>query len=237
MCCQELEEFKVVNRRRLYQDVVGQIQGFVRQGILKPGDRLPSEREMAERLKVSRSSIREAIRTMELQGLVESRPGAGTYIRAESLDALISIISSSVDRIKNSAKDIHEIRCLLEPEVAALAVERATEDDLKRIVEAIEDQERQIAGGHTGIEADTAFHFAVAQSTQNWGLLIIVSILEDALGDSRDRTFQEPARARGSLVSHREVLEAIRSGDAPAARSAMSRHLMEVEVPGISRAG
>ena len=226
-----MEEFKVVNRRRRYQDVVGQIQGFIRQGVLKPGDRLPSERDMAERLEVSRSSIREAIRTMELQGLVESRPGAGTYIRAESLDALISIISSSIDKIKHSSKDLHEIRCLLEPEAAALAVERASEEDLKRIGEAIEDQERQIAGGQTGIEGDTAFHFAVAQSTQNWGLLIIVSILEDALGDSRGRTFQEPGRARGSLLSHREVLDAIRSGDAGTARSAMRRHLTEVEVP------
>ena len=93
-----MEDFKVIQRRRVYQDIVGQIQELIQEGVLKPGDRLPPERELAERLQVSRSSLREAMRALELQGLVVSRPGAGTFVSTESLDSLISIIADSSPR-------------------------------------------------------------------------------------------------------------------------------------------
>ena len=224
-----MDDFKAVKRRRLYQDIVGQIQGFIREGVLKPGDRLPAERELAERLEVSRSSLREAVRTLELQGLVISRPGAGTYVRAESLDALVSVIESSLDKVKDSLKDIFEVRHLLEPQIAALAARRATRQDIERMREAIDEQGKQIGRGETGVEGDTAFHFAMAQATRNWALLIVVSNVSDVLHQSRDSYLQTPGRPQRSLASHGEILEMILRGDAQGARSAMEHHLSQVE--------
>lgn len=135
-----MEDFKVIKRRRLYQDVVGQIHDLIRDGTLKPGDRLPPERELAEQFEVSRSSIREAMRALELQGLVASRPGSGTFVSTDSLESLVAIIASSLGGAREYLDYTFEVRRLLEPQIAALAAERATEADINRIAEALEHQ-------------------------------------------------------------------------------------------------
>lgn len=224
-----MEDFKAIKRRRLYQDIVGQIQEFIRDGVLKPGDRLPSERDLAERLEVSRSSLREAMRALELQGLLVSRPGSGTFVSTESLDTLVSIISSSLTDSGDFLNDIFEVRHLLEPQIAALAAERATQEDLQSMEEALEQQERQIAGGETGVEGDTAFHFSMAQATQNWALVKVISTIADILRASRDQSLQTPGRPQRSLASHIYILDMIRQKDAEESRSAMEYHISEVE--------
>ena len=224
-----MEDFKVITRRRLYEDIVGQIQEFIREGILKPGDRLPSERELAERLQVSRSSLREAIRALELKGLVVSRPGAGTFISTESLDSLISIIAASLAQAADYLHDVFEVRRLLEPQIAAMAAERANHEDIQRMDEALREQEGQIARGETGVEGDTAFHFAMAQATQNHALTKVVSTIADILRQSRDQSLQTPGRPQRSLASHRHILDMIEGSNVEGARSAMQYHISEVE--------
>ena len=220
-----MEDFKVIQRRRVYQDIVGQIQELIQEGVLKPGDRLPPERELAERLQVSRSSLREAMRALELQGLVVSRPGAGTFVSTESLDSLISIIAEAREYLN----DIFEVRHLLEPQIAALAAERAMPKDIQRMAESLEEQAQQVARGETGVEGDTAFHFAMAQATQNQALLRVVSTIADILSQSRDQSLQTPGRPQRSLASHRDILGTIQRGEAEAARTAMQHHISEVE--------
>ena len=224
-----MEEFRVIQRRKLYQDIVGQIGELIREGVLSPGDRLPPERELAERLQVSRSSLREAMRTLELQGLVVSRPGAGTFVSAGSLDGLVAIIASSLAKANDAQGDIFEVRHLLEPEIAALAARRATEQDIQRMVGALEQQEGQILEGETGVGGDTAFHFAMAQATQNWALVKVISTISDILRQSRDQALHTPGRPQRSLASHRQILDTIQRGDPEGARSAMEHHLLEVE--------
>ena len=231
-----MEDFTAVERRKLYQDIMGQIRELIRDGTLKPGDRLPSGRELAERLEVSRSSVREAIRALELQGLVVSRPGAGTFVSTESLDTLISIIDSSLTEGMDILRDIFEMRRLLEPQIAALAADRATQEDIQRMVDALEEQERQIDGGGTGVEGDTAFHFAMAQATHNWALVRVISTISDILRGSRDQSLQTNGRARRSLASHAQIVPMIQRGDVEGARSAMEYHISEVE-PGHFPAG
>ena len=225
----DVEDFKGIKRRRLYQDIVGRIQELIQEGMLKPGDRLPAERELAERLQVSRSSLREARRALELQGLVESRPGAGTFVSAESLDKLVSIIASSLADAKDFLGEIFEVRHLLEPQIAALAAQRATADHIEAMVEALEKQERQVAMGESGVDGDTAFHFAMAQATQNWSLVKVLSAISGALRQSRDQSFNDPGRPQRSLASHRSILAMIQQRDAEGARSAMQYHISEVE--------
>ena len=225
-----MEDFKAINRRSLYQDIVGQVQELIRDGVLKPGDRLPPERELAERLKVSRSSLREAMRALELQGLLVSRPGAGTFVSTESLDTLISIIAASFSETSGILNDIFEVRHLLEPQIAALAAERVTPKDIQHMEEALEEQSRQIARGETGVEGDTAFHFAMAQATQNWALVKVFSTIADILRQSQDQSLQTPGRPQRSLASHRHLLEVIRQRDVEGARPAMEHHIAEVEL-------
>ena len=226
-----MEDFKAIKRRRLYQDIVGQVQGFIQAGLLKPGDRLPAERELAERLQVSRSSLREAMRALELQGLVVSRPGAGTFVSTDSLDTLNAIIVSSLTGARNTLNNIFEVRHLLEPQIAALAAERATQEDTQRMADALEQQERQLARGETGVEGDTAFHFAVVQATQNWALVQVMSTISDILRQSRDQSLQTPGRPQRSLASHKQMLDMIQERDVEGAMSAMEHHISEVEPP------
>lgn len=224
-----MEDFKVIKRRRLYQDVVGQIHDLIRDGTLKPGDRLPPERELAEQFEVSRSSIREAMRALELQGLVASRPGSGTFVSTDSLESLVAIIASSLGGAREYLDDIFEVRRLLEPQIAALAAERATEADINRIAEALEHQEQQIARGETGAEGDTSFHFGMAQATHNWAIVKVMSTIADILLQSRDLSLQAPGRPQRSLASHRQILDMVRRRDVEGARPAMEQHISEVE--------
>ena len=232
-----MEDFKIIQRKRLYQDIVGQIREFIREGILKPGDRLPSERELSERLQVSRSSLREAISALELQGLVVSRPGAGTFVSADGLETLVSTIAASITEARDTLNDIFEMRHILEPQIAALAAQRATADDIQAMAEAVEEQERQIARGETGVEGDTSFHFAMAQATQNWALVKVIQTVADILRESRDQSLQTPGRPQRSLASHRQILETIGRRDVEGALSAMEHHISEVEPALISVGG
>ena len=220
--------------RRLYEDIVQRFRLLIREGALKPGERLPSERVLAEQLQVSRSSVREAIRSLELQGLVVSKRGSGTFINTDNLEAMVALIASTLTSGSDTLKHIFEMRHMLEPQIAGVAAQRATEQEVSDLESILEQQVQEIANGGTGVDADTAFHFALASATHNSALVKVVSAVEDILRRSRDRSLQEPGRPQRSLASHREILRMIRAGDADGARSAMEYHLTSVEPENIS---
>ncbi len=201
----------------------------IQKGILEHGAKLPAERVLAEQLKVSRSSVREAIRTLELQGLAVSKHGSGTFINTQSLDAVTTLMTSLSGVGDSQLHDIFEVRHLLEPQLAALAAQRATDEDVERLSSILVEQQRQIMEGETGVDADTEFHFALATATHNSALVKVVSAVEDVLRQSRDQTLQQPGRSQRSLESHRQILEMVRAGDHLGARSAMEHHLTAVE--------
>lgn len=220
---------RTVQRRRLYEDIVQQFHSLIRQGVLQHGTRLPSERLLAEQFNVSRSSVREAIRSLELQGLVVSRRGSGTFINTEAIESVVALLASTLSTGSETLKEIFEMRHLLEPQIAAVAATRADQDEVLRMAEILEEQQQQLARGETGVDADTAFHFALASATHNSALIKVVSAVEDILRLSRDRSLQEPGRAERSLASHHQILEKVRTGDADGARQAMEYHLTSVE--------
>jgi GntR family transcriptional repressor for pyruvate dehydrogenase complex len=202
---------------------------LINQGSLEHGSKLPAERVLAEQLKVSRGSVREAIRTLELQGLAVSKQGSGTFINTQSLDAVTTLMTSSIGTGEAQLHDIFEVRHLLEPQLAALAAQRATPEDVERLANILIEQQRQIMEGETGVDADTEFHFALATATHNTALVKVVSAVEDVLRQSRDQSLQQPGRPQLSLDSHRHILDMVRSGDHLGARSAMEHHLTAVE--------
>lgn len=222
--------------RRLHENIVQRLHLLIRQGELKHGSRLPSERAMAEQFKVSRSSVREAIRSLELQGLVVTKRGSGTFINTQDLDSVVALLASTLSSgpgTLDPLDDIFEMRHVLEPQIAAMAALRANPEEVARLAEILEEQERQIANGETGVDADTAFHFALATATHNAALVKVVSAVEDILSRSRNQTLQTPGRPRLSLASHERILESIKRGDSEEARRAMDHHLTVVEPPEI----
>jgi len=218
-----------VKGRRLYQDIVQQFSSLIHEGVLRPGERLPSERVLAEQLKVSRSSVREAIRSLELQGLVISKRGSGTFINTDNLESMVALIASTLTSGADTLKHIFEMRHMLEPQIAALAAQRANPQEVAELEVILENQLQEIAEGGTGVDSDTAFHFAMASATHNSALVKVVSAVEDILRRSRDKSLQEPGRPERSLASHREILSMIHKGDADGARRAMEYHLTTVE--------
>ena len=222
-------ELQNLQGQRLHEAIVELFHTQIQQGVLVHGAKLPAERVLAEQLKVSRGSVREAIRTLELQGLAVSKHGSGTFINTQSLDAVATLMTSSLDLGEAQLHDIFEVRHLLEPQLAALAAQRATEEDVERLSSILVEQQRQIMEGETGVDADTEFHFALATATHNSALVKVVSAVEDVLRQSRDQTLQQPGRSQRSLDSHRQILEMVRAGDYLGARSAMEHHLTAVE--------
>ena len=126
-------------------------------------------------------------------------------------------------------RDIFEVRHLLEPQLAALAAQRASPEDVGRLAAILEEQRRQIMEGETGVDADTEFHFALATATHNTALVKVVSAVEDVLRQSRDQSLQQPGRPERSLASHHQILEMVQARDTIGAREAMEHHLTAVE--------
>ena len=211
-----------------------QFHVLIRQGVLEHGARLPSERSLADQFKVSRSSVREAIRSLELQGLVVSRRGAGTFINTENLESVVALIATTLSSGGETLQEIFEVRHLLEPQIAAVAAQRASPEEIERLTEILEEQQRQISRGQTGVDADTAFHFGLASATHNSALVKVVSAVEDILRLSRDYSLQEPGRPQRSLASHRQILNMVESRDTEGAKQAMEYHLTSVEPATIS---
>lgn len=216
-------------QRRLHEDIVQQFLSLIRGGSLQHGDRLPSERVLADQFNVSRSSVREALRSLELQGLVVSRRGSGTFVNTDDINSAVALIASTLSSGADTLRDIFEMRHLLEPQIAFLAAQKVDTQELLQMEEILQEQGRQIARGETGVNADTDFHFALAVATHNSAMVKVVSAVEDILRLSRDQSLQEPGRAQRSLASHRQILEMLQVRDKHAARQAMEHHLTSVE--------
>jgi GntR family transcriptional repressor for pyruvate dehydrogenase complex len=220
---------KAVEKKRAYEDIVKQIRALIEKGKLKKGDQLPTERELTDTFKVSRATVREAIRTLESMRLVESRQGDGTYVLASSEEALVQPLAASLLHEKDDLADIFFIRKIIEPVVAQLAAEHATREEIKELEEILKKQERDFSSGVNIVETDSAFHSSLARMSKNRVVERLLLAIVDLLVQTREGYLQNDERACGSLRGHEEVLAAIRSGDGNAAKLAMRRHLESVE--------
>jgi GntR family transcriptional repressor for pyruvate dehydrogenase complex len=222
----DLEPVKSV---RIYEDIVRQVRALIADGHLKSGDRLPPERDLAERFRVSRTSVREALRSLQSLGLIEIRAGEGAFVRDVSVEALIEPLALVILPYREAVGELFEARSLLEPAIAALAARRATREELAEMERILAEQAREVAGGRTGMTQDSALHTAIAQSAHNRAIVRIVSALVDLLAQSREESLHTPGRPTRSHQDHRRILKAIRGRDEAGARRAMLDHLTAVE--------
>ncbi len=222
-------ELAPIKSTRIYEEIVRQVKAMIAEGRLKGGDRLPPERDLAEKFVVSRTSVREALRALESLGLVEIRAGEGTFIRQVSVEALVEPLALLMVSQREATGELFEARRLLEPALAALAASRATPEEIQEMERILEEQAREVAGGRTGLAQDAQFHAAIGTASHNRAMTRIAHAIIDLLSQSREDSLNTPGRPTHSHQSHRRILAAISGRDAEAARQAMVEHIEAVE--------
>ncbi|MDH6591918.1 GntR family transcriptional repressor for pyruvate dehydrogenase complex [Variovorax sp. TBS-050B] len=212
---------------RLADQVADALAAEVRSGRLSEGDRLPTETALAEQFGVSRTVVREAVSRLKSLGLLDSRQGSGVYVRAAGVEPLRFEMPHVASR--EAVIQMVELRRALEAEVAALAAERRTPDDVQRIRAAIEALHAAVAAGGNGAEEDLRFHRAIAEAARNPFLIGTLQYLRQFLHGATRVTRANEARradfAREVAEEHAHIVQAIEAGDVPGARAAARNHM------------
>lgn len=219
--------FRPIKRPRVYEEITSQIRGQIVGGQLRPGDRLPNERDLAATFGVSRPALRQALAALESLGLIESRVGSGTYVSERSW--IIGNLAALLTAERGLVTEPLEVRRIVEPHIARLAAERATPAEIAEAASWIDVQAAQVEAGETIVPADTAFHDTLARAGKNQMLVRLVEALHEMLRPSRERSLQTAAGARESLDWHRRILAAVVERDGQRAEAEMLAHLNSVE--------
>ncbi len=229
-------EFTPIKTKRLYEEIVEQIKQLISEGKLKPGDRLLAERELADQFQVSRASVREAIRTLEMLGVIDIRPGEGTFVRSSGADDIIRPLAMFLAVERSSILDMFEMRRVFETATAGLAAERASSDEIDQIRSTLENMQEglNVQDSEKGQEFDAAFHYAVAEATHNSLLIKLFKTVSEEFAKAnsvaRRRLYHDSARnAQRIIDQHSEIFEAIRARSPQAASKAMLEHLLFAE--------
>ncbi|MGH3293390.1 MAG: FadR/GntR family transcriptional regulator [Trebonia sp.] len=226
------ESLRAPDRSRLYEQLATRLLDFVEVTGLAVGDRLPSERELAQALQVSRASVRQATVALEVRGILEVRHGDGIYLRSMPSDAghLMELMTQ-----RHRLPEILEAREALETQLAALAAVRRTDEEISAMVAALDVMAADIQGGGLGEEGDRLFHQAVTNAARSPLLAEFMAAIAAPIAETRRSSLGEPGRPPRSLDAHRRILDAIQRGDVSAARQAMRRHVKMVADVGLLR--
>jgi len=215
-------------KERLYQEIVDQIQQQILSGALKPGDQIPAERDLAARFGVSRTAVREAIKSLTEKGLIEVFVGRGTFVTNLSPDRVVESMTLLLRNERDNIANLQEARELLEVPTARLAAERRTDAHVARLraISAELEQERSVSPRL--VDGDTEFHVEVARATGNPVLVLLSQTIVELLRAERlGRDDFDDALAT-AFASHRAIVDAIADGDGDRAAEAMSAHLEHV---------
>jgi GntR family transcriptional repressor for pyruvate dehydrogenase complex len=221
-------EFAAIRKHKVHEQVARQIERLILEK-MRPGDKLPSERELTEMLGVSRSSIRDGLRRLELVGMVEPRQGAGTVVREVSPDVLVSPLSSVIANRKQLVAELLDFRKMLEPPLAARAARHASQKEIAGMEDILRRHREKVRTGGLAVEEDTEFHYAIATASRNSVVLKVLDVVMDMLRETRARSLQTEGRPQKSFAGHQRMLAAIKRHDAKAAEAAMRHHLKDVE--------
>lgn len=216
---------------KVFEQVAAQIETRILAGELRSGDRLPTERELAEQFHVSRTAVREAMKILAQKGLVDMRPGRGTIVIDGAHEAMQDSIGLAM-KLKlgevGGSDNLTEVRTILETEIAALAAARATEKEIAAMSEAVRVMDESLNDADAFIAADNTFHEALAQATQNALILILVKSIVHLLSEQRKQIFDTRGGPQRGQIHHRRILECVIHHDPEAAREAMRAHLQQV---------
>tara|TARA_A100001037_G_scaffold76161_1_gene68311 strand:- start:141 stop:884 length:744 start_codon:yes stop_codon:yes gene_type:complete len=222
------EAMRPVHRTSVSDEIVAQITELIAGNVLKPGDRLPPERELCKRFGVGRSSLREALRSLAVMGVLDGRVGEGTFV-CDNSQYLEKALQWGFALDGKKIQDLAETRMMLESQNAQLAAGRATGEDLAAIAAALEGMKGALDDGDRFLESDLQFHLLVARATHNSILYNLLETTRSHLQAWIKGSLSEPAlagrRAELSLREHGRILAALKGRDADGARRAMADHI------------
>jgi len=215
---------QAISSQRLYRQIADQLADLIRKGEFRPGDRLPSERDLSAQLSVSRASVREALIAMEIDGLIDVRVGLGVFVNAAPA------ANSVTDELGEPGPfEVLSARYLIEGETAALAASNGTESQHIRIRETLQWMADEVNASGVGLNADAQFHLRIAEASGNSALVHLVhqlwSFRYSAMFRKLDEHFDSPDRHAAAIDEHRRLVEAIESRQPEVARAAMVHHL------------
>ena len=190
-----------------------------------PGEKLPNENELSEELKISRTTLREAIRILATNGILEIQRGKGTFVKKDFKGDNIEEISS-LSKIKANAKDLYEMRLIFEPEAAYLAVERASDAEIKRILSLGEEIEEYIKLGKDRTEIEQAFHKSIAKATHNEFMNKLMPVIYQAIDKGVALSEKKETAVKDTITDHRMIMDFIKNRNAEGAKSAMKIHIL-----------
>ena len=225
---------KPIRPKKISEEIVDQIKQLISKGELKPGERIPSERDLATMLGVSRPSVREAIMVLEAMGFLDSRQGGGTFVKALTEGSIMDPLAKLVEqRDPELLRALAEVRMGLESWSAYLAAQRATEEDLADLRRLYTVMEKQAARGGWDSEVDADFHYAITAASHNSLQMHVLDSVHSLFNATIQVALMEFYRQEGHvqrlLIQHREIMEAIADREPELARQKMMQHLAMVE--------
>ncbi|MFQ5848690.1 MAG: FadR/GntR family transcriptional regulator [Candidatus Methylomirabilales bacterium] len=220
---------KPVEKSSVIHQVVEKVREFILRSRLKDGTRLPSEHELSRQLRVSRPTVREALKVLETLGFVEKVPGRGAFVRHPTQAFKIRGRHYTRDEIAEASLLTHEVRLIVEIRCAYLAAQRADQNDLAQLEMALQQLTNALRVGDTStaVLADIAFHNIVARATKNSALLTLIATIEPIITENRRNTIQS-FDGEQLAAPHLDIYDAIKRQDPDGAALAMERHLKEL---------
>jgi GntR family transcriptional repressor for pyruvate dehydrogenase complex len=226
-------EFRPIKTKKIYEEIIEQIKAMIAEGKLCPGDKLMSERELAEKMQVGRSAVREAFRALEAMKIIEIKPGEGTFIREASSDYIIEALSLVLNVEQETAQELMELRVILEVQCAGLAAKRRTEKDLESMKRALQKMEQDLKDGEYGEKADFTFHYYIAKAAKNTMVLRLMTNVSESMSNimrtARVKIYRKPGSAQHLLEEHWAIYQAIEDSNPQLSQKAMYDHLHGVE--------
>lgn len=225
------ELFRSVRSRRISDQIAQQLQTAIFAGRLKPGDRLPPERELVERFEASRASVREATRQLEMAGLISVRPGAGggAYVTQPDFNLLANALHTMLQANRFDLVELYQARLLLEPGIAEIAARVADDEDVALLRAALEEGRDLLARQQETAPASYNFHFLLAKAAKNNLLLMLISSLLDLLHRADRDPGAPPRLSPGIVNAHDAIVRAIERHDPEEARRVATNHLLELQ--------
>ena len=229
----EKPTYTPIQSQKVFERVAVQIEQRILAGELRSGDRLPTERELAEQFQVSRTAVREALKILAQKGLVDMRPGRGTMVIDGANEALSHSLGL-VMRLKlgevGGSNMLVEVREILEVEIAGLAAARTTDKDIAELRAAVTAMDASLDDAEAFIQADNQFHEALARATQNPLILVLINSIVGLLSEQRKQIFDIEGGPQRGQIHHKNILDCVMRHDVESARIAMRAHLRQVRI-------
>lgn len=226
-----LENLNKIEIENPVELIISQIRDLIRSGTIKPGEKLPAERKLAEHLGVSRGQVREAINKLQFYGIVKVQPQSGTTVTGIGIVALEGLITDILKIENVDLKSLIHTRILLEKEAARLAARNRTKDDLVQLSNALSQYEKQLDLTNNAVEEDLLFHIKIAEASKNIVLKsLMIIITPDIVKNFIQFKVCSESNNKKTIEEHQKILEMIFQQNEKGAEEAMEVHLSDIQI-------